>query len=172
MFEEEDMEEKLAGEFGWSQDMGISLHDKIKIDLKKAMLQRKNDIRDTIRVVMGEYPKLTVPITLESGKKTFRVKKPEEISDDDLLGIISGLVKSEKTILELQKKESSPYLQVLELYLPKMVSRDEVRDWIIENVDFSQYKSSMQAMAPIMKHFGKLADGNLVKGILQELSQE
>jgi uncharacterized protein YqeY len=121
------MEEKLAGEFGWSQDMGISLHDKIKIDLKKAMLQRKNDIRDTIRVVMGEYPKLTVPITLESGKKTFRVKKPEEISDDDLLGIISGLVKSEKTILELQKKESSPYLQVLESYLPIMA---RMKSWL------------------------------------------
>ena len=165
------MAEKNAGEFGWSQDMGISLHDKIKIDLKKAMLQRKNDIRDTIRVVMGEYPKLTVPITLESGKKTFRVKKPEEISDDDLLGIISGLVKSEKTILELQKKESSPYLQVLESYLPIMANRDEIMAWINENIDFSQYKSPMQAMAPIMKHFGKLADGNMVKGILQELSK-
>jgi hypothetical protein len=29
----------------------------------------------------------------------------------------------------------------------------------------------MQAMAPIMKHFGKLADGNMVQGLLQELSQ-
>jgi len=165
------MAEKNAGEFGWSQEMGISLHDKIKNDLKNAMLQRKNDIRDTIRVVMGEYSKLTVPITLESGKKTFRVKKPEEISDDDLLGIIRGLVKSEKTILELQNKENSPYLQVLESYLPKMANRDEILVWINENIDFSDYKSPMQAMAPIMKHFGKFADGNMVKGILQELSQ-
>ena len=75
---------------------------------------------------MGEYPKLTVPLTLESGKKTFRVKKPEEITDDDLLGIIRGLVKSEKSVLELQKKENSPYLQVLESYLPRMASREEV----------------------------------------------
>ena len=166
------MEEKRAGEFGWSGDMGISLHDKIKIDLKNALLQKNNDIRDTLRVVMGEYPKLTVPITLQSGKKTFRVKKPEEISDDDLLGVIRGLVKSEKTILELQKKESSPYLQVLESYLPKMAGRDEVLAWINDNIDFSEYKSPMQAMASIMKHFGKLADGNMVKGLLQELSQK
>jgi uncharacterized protein YqeY len=165
------MEEKQTGEFGWRQDMGISLHDKIKLDLKNALLQKQNDIRNTIRVVMGEYPKLTVPITLESGKKTFRVKKPEEITDDDLLGIIRGLVKSEKTVLELQKKETSPYLQVLESYLPKMAGRDEIMAWINENIDFSEYKSTMQAMAPIMKHFGKLADGNMVKGILQELSQ-
>jgi len=29
----------------------------------------------------------------------------------------------------------------------------------------------MQAMGTIMKHFGKLADGNLVKQILQELNK-
>jgi uncharacterized protein YqeY len=160
-----------AGEFGWSQGTGISLHDKIKLDLKNAMLLKRNEIRDTIRVIMGEYPKLTVPITLESGKKTFRVKKAEEITDDDMLGIIRGLVKSEKTILELQKKETSPYLQVLETYLPRMAGREEVLAWINGNIDFAEYKSPMQAMGTVMKHFGKLADGNMVKGLLQELSQ-
>ena len=160
-----------AGKYGWNLDMGISLHDKIKLDLKKAMLQKQNHIRDAIRVIMGEYPKLTVPITLESGKKTFRVKKPEEITDDDLLGIISGLVKSEKIVLELQKKENSTYLQILESYLPKMAQRDEIRAWIHKNINFSDYKSPMQAMAPIMKHFGKRADGNMVKELLQELSR-
>jgi len=119
---------------------------------------------------MGEYPKLTVPITLESGKKTFRVKKPEEITDDDLLGVIRGLVKSEKSVLELQNKKSSSYLELLELYLPKMITREEVKDWIKENIDFSQFNSPMQAMGTIMKHFGKLADGNMVKGLLQEMS--
>jgi uncharacterized protein YqeY len=165
------MDDEQKQEFGWSQDLGISLHDKIKQDLKTAMLKKHNDIRDAIRVIMGEYPKLTVPIILESGKKTSRVKKPEEITDDDLLGIIRGLVKSEKTVLELQKKESSPYLSVLESYLPRMADRDEVLAWINENIDFAEYKSPMQAMRPIMKHFGKLADGSMVKELLQELSK-
>ena len=167
------MKEQQTGaeEFGWSWGMGISLHDKIKLDLKNAMLLKRNDVRDAIRVIMGEYPKLTVPITLESGKKTFRVKKPVEITDDDLLGIIRSLVKSEKTVLELQNKETSPYLLVLESYLPRMASRDEVLAWITENIDFTEYMSPMQAMGTVMKHFGKLADGNMVKGLLQELPQ-
>ena len=160
-----------SDETGWSQDMDISLYEKIKVDLKNAMLNKENHIRDAIRVIMGEYPKLTVPLTLESGKKSSRVKKPEEITDDDLLGIIRGLVKSEKSVLELQKKEDSIYLQVLQSYLPKMADRDEITAWINENIDFSAYKSPMQAMAPIMKHFGKLADGNTVKAILQEMSK-
>ena len=165
------MAENQQVEFGWNKDMDISLHDKIKLDLRNSMLQKKNDIRDAIRVIMGEYPKLTVPITLQSGKKTSRVNKPEEITDDDLLGIIRGLAKSEKSVLELQQKESSPYLKVVESYLPKMVSSDEVKTWINENIDFAEYKSPMQAMGTIMKHFGKLADGNMVKGLLQELSK-
>ena len=56
------MDEKQTEEFGWSQDMGMSLNEKIKRDLKNALLQKNNEIRDAIRVVMGEYPKLTVPI--------------------------------------------------------------------------------------------------------------
>ena len=164
------MAENRSAEYGWNQDMDISLHDKIKADLKVAMLSKDPDVRNAIRVVMGEYPKLTVPITLESGKKTFRVKKADEITDDDLLGIIRGLVKSEKTVLELQNKEPSPYLELLELYLPRMATREEVEAWISKNIDFSQFKSPMQAMATIMKHFGKLADGNMVKGLLQEMS--
>ena len=74
-------------------------------------------------------------------------------------------------MLELQNKESSPYLEVLESYLPKMADRAEILAWIEKNIDFSEYKSPMQAMAPIMKHFGKLVEGNMVKGLLQELSR-
>jgi len=164
------MGESRSAQYGWNQDMDISLHNKIKADLKFAMLNDNPDVRNAIRVVMGEYPKLTVPITLESGKKTFRVKKADEITDDDLLGIIRSLVKSEKTVLELQNKESSPYLELLGSYLPKMASREDVENWIKENIDFSQFKGPMQAMGTIMKHFGKMADGNMVKSLLQEMS--
>jgi uncharacterized protein YqeY len=164
------MVENRSAEYGWKEDMGISLHDKIKSDLKFAMLNKDTDARDAIRVIMGEYPKLTVPLTLESGKKTFRVKKAEEITDDDLLGIIRGLVKSEKSVLEIQKKKSSPFFELLELYLPKMATREEVADWIRDNIDFSEFASPMQAIGTIMKHYGKLADGNMVKGLLQEMS--
>lgn len=164
------MGENRSAEYGWNEGMKISLHDKIKADLKTAMLNRENDVRNAIRVVMGEYPRLTMPITLESGKKTFRVKKPDEITDDDLRGVIRSLLKSEKSVLALQNKESSPYLELLELYLPRMITREEVEDWIKENIDFAQFNSPMQAIGTIMKHFGKLADGNMVKGVLQKLN--
>ncbi len=154
--------------YGWSQDMPLSLHDKIRADLKKAMLGKDQEVRNTLRLIMAEFPKLTVPITLESGKKSTRLKKPEEISNDDVIGIIKGLTKSEQTVLEITGQTSSDYLEILQSYLPKMIDKEEVTIWIKNNIDFSQFKNKMQAMGPVMKHFGKLADGKLVNQILKE----
>ena len=158
--------------YGWSKELGISLLDKLKADLKSSMLKKDDLVRNTVRQIMSEFPKLTVPLTLESGKKSFRLKKGEEITDDDILGIIRGLVKSEKTVLELTKKESSGYLEILSTYLPKMAERSDIEAWIKANVDFSQFKSPMQAMGIVMKHFGKLADGNIVKEILGNIDKK
>lgn len=154
--------------YGWHQGLGISLQAKLKSDLKQAMREHRDEHKNTIRQIISEFPKLTVPITLESGKKSTRLKREEEITDDDIMGIISGLVKSEKTTLELQKKESSPYLEILHTYLPQPASEEDISAWIEENIDFSRFKAPMQAMGPIMKHFGKSADGNLVKKILAQ----
>ncbi|MBT8368790.1 MAG: GatB/YqeY domain-containing protein [Deltaproteobacteria bacterium] len=154
--------------YGWGQEMSISLHDKLKKDLKKAMLQKDPSVRDTMRQIMAEFPKLTVPLTLESGKKSTRPKKPEEITDDDIFGIIKGLVKSEQTVLEIKKEETSEYLEILQSYLPATATREEIAVWIKANIDFSQFKNKMQAMGPVMKHFGKLADGKQVNQILRE----
>ena len=154
--------------YGWSQDISMSLLEKIRTDLKTSMLNKNEEVKNTMRLIMAEFPKLTVPITLQSGKKTTRLKKPEEITNDDIIGIIRGLVKSERTVLELTNAETSEYLEILESYMPKMATREEVVDWIKENMDFSQFKNKMQAMGTIMKHFGKLADGKMVKEILTE----
>jgi len=155
--------------YGWRQEPSISLHDKIKKDLKKAMLQKDPEVRNTMRLIMAEFPKLTVPLTLKSGKKSTRLKKPEEITDDDIIGIIKGLVKSEQTVLEIKKEETSEYLEILQSYLPAPASLEEIVAWIKANIDFSQFKNKMQAMGPVMKHFGKLADGKQVNQVLKEM---
>jgi len=162
------MTETKAEKYGWSQEMSKALLDKLKADLKFSMLNKDVQARGAIRQIMAEFPKLTVPITLQSGKKTTRPKKSEEITNDDIIGIIQGLAKSERIVLEAKKEESSEYLNILESYLPKMAGREEIIAWIKANIDFSEYKNKMQAMGAIMKHFGKQADGKMVNTILQE----
>ncbi|MGD8470784.1 MAG: GatB/YqeY domain-containing protein [Desulfobacterales bacterium] len=162
------MSDTQTQQYGWNPDMSLSLLDKLKADLKQSMLNKDVAARSAIRQIMAEFPKLTVPITLESGKKSTRLKTNEEITNDDIVGIIQGLVKSERMVLEAKDEESSAYLDILKLYLPKMASREEIIAWISENIDFSDFKNKMQAMGPIMKHFGKQADGKMVNQILQE----
>jgi len=156
-------------EYGWNPEMSVSLLEKVKQDLKTAMLTKNQEARNAMRQIMAEFPKLTVPLTLESGKKSTRLKKPEEITNDEVSGIINGLVKSEQTVLEAKQETTSPYLEILQMYLPKMVSREEIEAWVQENIDFSQFKNKMQAMGIIMKHFGKTADGKQVNQILRDM---
>ena len=154
-------------DYGWREGMEMTLLAKMKMDLKSAMLAKDTAARDAIRQVMSEFPKLTVPLTLESGKKSFRLKSDEEITNDDILSLIQGLVKSEKMVLEIKKEATSPYLEVLSTYLPAMADRATIEAWIEANCDFSKLKSPMQAMGQIMKHFGKGADGALVQEIIK-----
>jgi len=156
--------------YGWDEAAGVPLLAKLKSDLKAAMLAKNEEAKGALRIVISEMPtKLTIPITLESGKKSSRPKKDEEITNDDIISLIQGLVKSEKQTLELKKEATSAYLQILESYLPKMAGEEDIAAWVKNNVDLSQFKSPMQAMGPIMKHFGKTADGNLVKKVLAGL---
>jgi uncharacterized protein YqeY len=156
--------------YGWNPDMPLPLQDKLKEDLKLAMRTRHDALKNTIRQIMSEFFKLTVPVVLEGGKKSTRPKKPDEITSDDIIGIIQGLIKSEHILLEAKKESTSEYLQILQNYLPRQVSREEIVAWIKANIDFGQYKNRMQAMGVIMKHFGKTADGKLVNQILKDWS--
>jgi len=159
--------------YGWDPSSGEKLLAKIKADLKTALKNKDDEVKSAIRVIMSEFPKLlTVPITLESGKKSTRPKREEEITDDDVLSVIQGLVKSERQTLELTGKKSSPYLEILLSYLPKPADEEEIARWIKENIDFSRYKSPMQAMGEVMKHFGKRADGKLARSVLERVASQ
>lgn len=158
-------------DYGWNAAMGMPLLAKLKSDLKTAMLSKDETVKGALRIIISEFPtKITTPITLESGKKSTRAKRDDEITDDDIISLIMGLCKSEKQTLEYKKETTSEYLQILESYLPKMADEAEIAAWAKANIDLSQFKSPMQAMGPIMKHFGKAADGNVVKKVLAGLA--
>lgn len=128
----------------------MTLQERIKADLKTAMKARDEDKKSTIRVIMGEFSR--------SDKK--------ELSDDEVIKVLQKLTKSEKEVLEKKGEDSSPFIEIIEMYLPPIATDDEIIAWIQENIDFAQFKNKMQAMSPIMKHFGALADGNRVKELL------
>ena len=149
----------------------MPLFAKLRSDLKAAMLGRNEAVKGAVRIIISEFPtRITLPITLESGKKSSRPKRNDEITNDEIITVIMGLCKSERQTLEFTKQATSDYLQVLESYLPQMATEEEIMAWAKENIDLSQFKSPMQAMGTIMKHFGRTADGNVVKKVLASIA--
>lgn len=131
----------------------MRLQERIKKDLTAAIKARDEDTKETLRVVMGEFGRL-------EGKA---------VADDDVVKVLRKLIKSEKEVLAQKGAASSPFITVIESYLPRMADDDEIRAWIAANVDFTAFKNKMQAMGTILQHFGSRADGNRVKAILQQL---
>jgi uncharacterized protein len=131
----------------------MSLQEKLKEDLKSSMKARDTERTGAIRIIIGEFGRQLV----------------KELNDDQVVAIIKKLVKSEKELLAASGRDGSEYLSILEGYLPHQVSEEEIRAWIKTNIDFSGFKNKMQAMRPILAHFGNSADGNIVKMILESM---
>ena len=132
----------------------MSLQTQIKTDLAAAMKARDEDKKNALRVIMGEFSR----------------QENKEIGDNLVVKIVKKLVKSEKEVLERSgDAKTNRFIQVCEAYLPRMAGEDEIKAWIADNIDFSQFNNKMQAMRPIMQHFGSNADGNLVKKVLGQL---
>lgn len=132
----------------------MSIQKRTKQDLPAAIKSKNEKRKDALRVIIGEFER--------------SVKK--ELSDDEAIKILKKLVKSEKELLEKKGAETdSEFVRVVENYLPKMATDEEIMEWIKQNIDFSEFKNKMQAMGSIMKHFGATADGNAVKKILQKM---
>lgn len=131
----------------------MRLQEKITSELKVAMKAKDSARTGTIRILIGEFQ-----------------RQPEkELSDEAVVAIIKKLIKSEREVIAAGGQGDQDYIAVLESYLPSQASEEEIRQWIRQNVDLSAFANTMQAMKPIMAHFGSNADGNTVKKILQSL---
>ena len=132
----------------------MTLQEQINKDLTSAIKAKDEEKKSTLRVIIGELGR----------------QDKKELADDEVIRILKKLIKSERETIEKRGDSSdSEFVRIVDNYLPKMASAEEIKAWISQNVDFSQLKNKMQAMKPIMQHFGSNADGNDVRKILEEL---
>jgi len=130
----------------------MTMQESLREELKVAMKARDTERTGAIRILMGEF-----------------ARQPEKVlNDEQVIAIVKKLIKSERELLAAQKHEGSPFLTIMEEYLPKQASEEEIFAWVEKNIDFSAYGSKMQAMKPIMQHFGNTVNGNVVKKVLEK----
>jgi uncharacterized protein YqeY len=137
----------------------MPLLEQINADLKKAMLERDEVTRDTLRMVKSEL------LTLDN---------PDE------LAVLSRAVKSRrdsiKSYLEggrqdLADKEQAE-IEVIERYLPKQLSEDEAREaigTIIEELGLSSKKELGKVMKEVKTRYPGQIDGRMASSIAGQL---
>ena len=149
----------------------MSLHQNIKEQVKEA-LRAKDTMR--LNVLRG----LLSSFTNEAMSK--KRKPDEELSDEEVLNVITRAVKQRKDSIEQFKKghrtdlaevEKSE-LAILETYLPTLMSRDEILVYVKERlaVQSSALDKSRadQFMGMIMKELKGKAEGVVVKDVIDK----
>ena len=130
----------------------MELQQRIQSQLQESLKKRDSKRTAVIRVLIGEFQR----------------QPDKQLSDDQVVAIIKKLIKSESELLAAAGRSGSPFIDFLAGYLPRQADEAEIRAWIDENIEFADYANKMQAMKPIMAHFGSSADGATVKRILQD----
>ncbi len=150
----------------------MSLNEKIKNDLKESMLAH-DEFRTT--VLRGIIAAFTNEILAKKGSATM-------LDDDSAIAIIKRLSKQRKDSIEQFTKGNRPELAkqearellILESYLPKSMTRDEIRIVAQKKIkkDGKPDKAKIgQFMGSLMKELKGQADGADVKAVIEELAK-
>ena len=133
------------------------LYDKLKQDLKESMKIKNMERVNALRVIMGEFPRLN--------------KLAGELpTDDEVLKILKSLKKNEEIVLEKSNKTDSIYLNVIESYLHKMMSKEENKAFILTSgINTKSGQNTGQLTGQVMKDLKGKAEGSLVKEVLSEI---
>ena len=145
-----------------------TLEQKLQSDLTNAIKSR-----DTIRMntIKGIKTAIMETKTAKNGKK--------DLEDSDIVKIIQKLAKTRKETGELYKSNNRQdladiefgELNVLETYLPKILSEDEIRtivDKTISELGVTDMKGMGRVMGTINKSYAGQVDGSMVSRIVKE----
>lgn len=146
----------------------MSLEQKIMTELKAAMLA-KNEAK--LRGLRAIKAAIILAKTAEAGK---------ELNEEEEMKILQKLVKQRKESIEIYTKQNREDLaatereevEVIELFLPKMMSEEEIRIDIIKLIESVGAKSPAdmgKVMGAATKHFAGKADNKIVSAMVKEL---
>lgn len=133
----------------------MTLKETLDADLKAAIIDKNNSVRDSIRVIKSEIQR--------EEKNTLK-----EFVDADIIQVIRKSIKNLETI---NSDESKAEILILEKYIPKLMSEQDI-DSAIKLIIIEHGYSGPKDMGKIMsafsaKHKG-MAYGKLVSEIVKK----
>ena len=147
----------------------MNLEQKIMTDLKTAMLAKDEVGLRSLRAIKAA---IIIAKTSEGAKG--------EISADEEMKLLQKLVKSRKDSLEIFQQQNRPELAkkeeeeiaVIEKFLPKQMSADEIKSELIKiiaEVGASSPSDMGKVMAAAAKQLAGKADGKTISALVKEL---
>jgi len=147
------------------------LHEQIKGGIKEAMMTKNEVLLKTLRNMVAAF----MTETMNKGRK------PDEfLTDEETMSVITKLAKQRKDSIEQFQKggradlvlEEQAELEILENYLPSMMSKDEVMKIAVvkkEELGIIDATKKGMLMAGLMKDLKGKADGTVVKEVVDSL---
>ena len=147
----------------------MSLFDTIQSDMYAAMKSGDKHKTGTLRVALS---------TLKDNK----IEKREDLTDVEAIKIIQNLVKQRKEAADIYKENGrndlmeneNAELEILNAYLPQMMSEDDLRilvQKVVEDTDASSLSDIGKVMPEVMKQSAGKADGKMAQSIVRDLLQ-
>ena len=129
------------------------IKEQINKDYMTAFRAKNTVVKNLLSVVKGEIQ------TIEKNTGV------ENMSDEDVLKILTKTSKSLKEMVATGNEQAKEELAIIESYLPKQMSKDEVVAKVTELVN-----SGVTQIGAIMKEFASLpADKKLVSETIKEI---
>ena len=147
----------------------MSLFDTIQSDMYAAMKSGDKHKTGTLRVALS---------TLKDKK----IEKREDLTDVEAIKIIQNLVKQRKEAADIYKENGrndlmeneNAELEILNAYLPQMMSEDDLRilvKKVVEDNGASSLSDIGKVMPEVMKQSAGKADGKMAQSIVRDLLQ-
>jgi len=126
----------------------MTLQEQIQADLKTAMMNKDENKKNLIRVILGEFSRI--------GK---------ELTDEQVTKILKKMLENSKEL------NNQVEIDILETYLPKELSKEELTT-LIQKVITDNNIISIKEMGKVMaglKTSGSLYDGKVASEIIKTL---
>ncbi|MFL2713133.1 MAG: GatB/YqeY domain-containing protein [SAR86 cluster bacterium] len=144
----------------------MALISDIKNDLKQAMLDKQDLVRDTIRMFLSEVQR-------------FEIDNKEDVDDAKALQIINKMIKQRNDSIsqfrdggrdDLAEKEQKE-VDILSKYKPQQLSEEEITSKVVEAIKESG-ADSMQDIGKVMGLLKSSLAGSADMGIVSKIVKE
>jgi uncharacterized protein YqeY len=145
----------------------MSIKEQIMDDMKHYMKEKNEVALNAIRLLRADI-------------KNAEIDKQKELTDEEVIHIVSSSIKKRKESIEMYIKGSRQDLvdkeekeiKVIEKYLPEQLSDEEIRKVVLETIDDEEERNKKNFGIIMRKVIGKIknrAEGSKINKLVKEI---